>query len=129
MSLTTEYFWLVFFSAMGFIQVAAAQSRLKGLLLTQKPLVNRIIAGILIAPPAIVFFTWNYRNPVGIIEGSQQAGLFSLAALASIGVTVILGSILNHFQLKLGGPPESSIEALKDRTFFQAVLARLSWRR
>ena len=114
---------------MGFIQVAATQSRLKGLLLTQKPLVNRIIAGILIAPPAFVFFTWNYRNPVGIIEGSQQAGLFSLAALASIGVTVILGSILNHFHLKPDEPPAGSIEALKDRTFFQAILSRLTWRR
>ena len=129
MSLPTEYFWLVFFSATGFIQVAAAQSRLKGLLLTQKPLVNRIIAGILIAPSAIIFFTWNYRNPVGIIEGSQQAGLFSLAALASIGVTMILSSILNHFHLKTDVPPARSIEALKDRTFFQAILARLNWRR
>jgi hypothetical protein len=129
MSLAAEYFWLVFFAALGFIQVAAAQSRLKGLLLTQKPVLNRVVAGILITPGAIIFFTWNYRNPVGIIEGSQQAGLFSLAALASIGVTVILGSILNHFQLKPSVPPVGSIEDLKDRTFFQAILARLNCRR
>ena len=114
---------------MGFIQVAAAQSRLKGLLLSQKLVVNRIIAGGLIAPGAIIFFTWNYYNPVGIIEGSQQAGLFSLATLAAIGVTAILGSVLNHFRLKPSTPPAACIEALKDRTFFQAILGRLPWKR
>ena len=129
MSLSTEYFILVFCSAMGFIQVAAAQSRLKGLLLSQRPVLNRVIAGGLIAPGAIIFFTWNYYNPVGIIEGSQQAGLFSLATLSAIGVTIFLGSLTNHFLLKPSAPQPNCIEALKDRTFFQAILGRLPWKR
>ena len=129
MSLTTEYFWLVFISAMGFLQLAAAQSGLKGLLLTQNHLLNRIIAIILMIPGTIIFFTWNHRNPVGIIEGTQQAGLFSLASLLAICITALLGSVFNHARLKPSSAPPPSIEALKDRTFFQAILARLNWKR
>jgi hypothetical protein len=129
MSLGTEYFLLVFSASLGFIQIAAAKSRLKGLLFSQKTVLNQVVAGILIAPAALIFFTWNHRNPVGIIEGSQQAGLFSLATLSGVGITLILGSLLNHFRLKPSTPPSGCIEALRDRTFFQAVLGRLSWRR
>jgi len=129
MSLDTEYFILVFCSALGFIQIAAAKSGLKGLWVSQKPVLNRVIAGILIAPGAFFFFTWNHRNPVGIIEGSQQAGLFSLATLSAIIVTILVTSVINHFFLKPNEPLAPGLESLKDRTFFQAVLMRLKWRR
>ncbi|XUX01181.1 MAG: hypothetical protein TUN42_04125 [Dehalogenimonas sp.] len=129
MSLGTEYFILVFCSALGFIQAAANKSGLKGLLFSQKASVNRLVAGLLIAPGATIFFTWNYRNPVGIIEGSQQAGLFTLATLSAVGVTVILSSVLNHSRLKTTAPVQPCLEALKERTFVQALFARLKWRR
>jgi hypothetical protein len=129
MSLATEYFLLVLCAAIGFIQLAAARARLNGLLLSQQRVLNRVLAGILIAPGAIFFFTWNYRNPVGIIEGSQQAGLFSLATLGAVGVCLVLGSILNRFRSEQRKPCPPSIEALKDRTFFQALLARYKWKR
>lgn len=125
MSLGTEYFLMVFCSALGFIQIASAKSRLKGLLVSQKPALNQLIAGILLVPGAFFFFTWNYRNPVGIIEGSQQAGLFSLAVLAAIGATAITASVLNHTQLKSNEAVPSGLEALKSRTFLQAMVARL----
>jgi hypothetical protein len=129
MSLGTEYFLLVLSASLGFIQLAAAKSQLKGLLFSQKKVLNHILAGILIAPGALVFFIWNHRNPVGIIEGSQQAGLFSLATLSAVGITMILGSLLNHFRFKPVTAPADSMEALRDRTFFQAVLGRFKWKR
>jgi hypothetical protein len=128
MSLATEYFILVFIAALGFIQIAALRSHLKGLLFSQNPIVNYVISGLLIAPGAIFFFTWNYHNPVGIIEGAQQAELFAIAAALAVAATLILGSVLNYRRLKPVGPPSGSIEALKDRTFFQAFLERYLWK-
>ncbi|APV44440.1 hypothetical protein Dform_01106 [Dehalogenimonas formicexedens] len=129
MSLGSEYFLFVSCSALGFIQAAAIAGGLRGLLFSQNRLFARLITGALIAPGAIIFFTWNYRNPVGIIEGSQQAGLFSLAALSAIAITIIVSSLLNHSRLKTTVPVQSGLEALKERTYFQALSARLKWRR
>jgi hypothetical protein len=129
MSLAIEYFLLVFVAGLGFIQIAALHSNLKGLLFSQNPIINHVISGLLISPGAIFFFTWNYHNPVGIIEGAQQAGLFAIAATLAVVATLILGSVLNHRRLKPIRPPSGSIEALKDRTFFQAFLERYLWKR
>jgi hypothetical protein len=128
MSLATQYFWLVFSAAMGFAQVAAVQGGLKGLMLSQRIAFNRMLAGILIAFPAFLFFTWNYHNPVGIIEGTQQAGLFSLATLAALITTLMLSSVFN-FRLTATRNGSSGLEALKDRTFIQAFWARFGWKR
>jgi len=96
MSLTLEYFLFVLAAAMGFIQFAAGRGGLRGLLFSQNPRFNRALAVSLALPPMVAFFTWNYRNPVGIIEGAQQAGMFSLAVLAAMSLTMIMGSVFNQ---------------------------------
>jgi hypothetical protein len=128
MSLAIEYFLLVFAAAVGFIQFAAGRGGLKGLMFSQNPGFNRMLAAALALPPMIAFFTWNYRNPVGIIEGAQQAGLFTLAALSAVTLTLLLGSVLNHRRLSPAAPPGSGLEALKEITFFQALRSRCHWR-
>jgi hypothetical protein len=86
------------------------------------------LAYALIAPVMLAFFTWNYRNPVGIIEGAQQAGLFSLASVAAVAVTLFLGSVFNHSLLRAKERPQSCLDALKERTFFQAIWSRYFWK-
>ncbi len=129
MSLTLEYFLFVLAAAMGFIQFAAARGGLRGLLFSQNPRFNRALAVSLALPPMVAFFTWNYRNPVGIIEGAQQAGLFSLAVLSGVLLTMIMGSVFNHRKLSADTPLTSHMEDLKSMTFFQAFRTRYRWRR
>ncbi len=129
MSLTLEYFLFVTVAAMGFIQFAAARGGLKGLLFSQNFRFNRSLAISLALPPMVAFFTWNYRNPVGIIEGAQQAGLFSLAVLSAVAFTMIMSSVLNHRKLSSQTQPISCMEDLKTMTFFQAFRKRYRWKR
>ena len=99
MSLTQEYFFVVFVAAMGFIQFAAVRGGLKGLMFIQNFAFNRALAYVLMVPVMMVFFTGNYRNPVGIIEGAQQAGLFSLASVAALAATLVIASVINHAKI------------------------------
>jgi len=128
MSLAAEYFLLTFLAALGAIQYAAGRSGLKGLLFSQRPGRAKAVSAILALPPLALFFTWNYRNPVGIIEGAQQAGLFSLAVLAAVCTTLVLSSVLNHGRLSYCKAPAFCLEALKETTFFKAVLSRYWWK-
>ena len=129
MSLTLEYFLFVLAAAMGFIQFAAGRGGFKGLLFSQNLRFSRSLAVSLALPPMAAFFTWNYRNPVGIIEGAQQAGLFSLAVLSAVLLTMIASSLFNHHKLSSDTPPNSCMEDLKTMTFFQAFRARYLWKR
>jgi len=129
MSLTLEYFLFVLAAAMGFIQFAAGRGGLRGLLFSQNPRFNRALAVSLALPPMVAFFTWNYRNPVGIIEGAQQAGMFSLAVLAAMSLTMIMGSVFNHRRLSSDAKSTSCMEDLKNMTFFQAFRKRYLWKR
>lgn len=128
MSLTQEYLLLVFIAAMGFIQFAAVRGGLKGLMFIQNFTFNRALAYVLMVPVMMVFFTWNYRNPVGIIEGAQQAGLFSLASVAALVATLVIASVINHAKIGVKERPQSGLDALKDSTFFQAIRSRYFWR-
>jgi hypothetical protein len=129
MTLAQEYFLLVFMAAAGCIQVAAGHAGLRGLLLSQRRRVNLVLSGLLLAPSMFVLFTWNTRNPVGIIEGAEQAGLFSLSVLATVAATLLVSSLLNHRALKPVGRPGTGLEAMKEFTFFQAIRARYFWTR
>ena len=129
MTLATEYFLSVFLAATATIQFAVNRGGFRGIMFSQNASLNRMLATILLLPPAILFFTWNTHNPTGIIEGAQQAGLFSLAVLCAGAVTIVITSALN--QKKLTPPlhviPSDGLEALKQMTFLQAIMRR-SWK-
>lgn len=72
------------------------------------------------------FFSWNERNPTGVIEGAQQFGLFMLAIVASIGFTFIVSSVVKHWSLRGNTVRHDGFEALKEVTFFQAIWYRLN---
>lgn len=124
MSLTFEYFILVFVAGLGFLQFAAMKGGLRGIWLSLDPSRNRIYAAILSLPPMLAFFTWNYRNPVGIIEGAQQAGLFSLGAVLSVIFTLVISSLINHKGIKPSGMTAKGLESLKSNTYYQIMKAK-----
>lgn len=125
MTLAAEYFLSCFIAASAVIQLAAVKGRLYGLLVTQVVKLNVALAWLYLLVPGILFFTWNARNPTGIIEGAQQAGLFSLSVLCAGISTIVISSLLNHTKFTPPfGVPADSIEALKTMTFFQAVRTR-----
>jgi hypothetical protein len=128
MTLSVEYFLSSLIANVAVIQLAAIRSGLLGLLFSQNQLFNRITSIVALVIPAALFFTWNARNPTGIIEGAQQAGLFSLAVLSAGSFTFIMSSLVNHPKFT---PPVGTIvngiESLKQMTFFQAIRIRY-WR-
>ncbi|MEL7561852.1 hypothetical protein [Dehalogenimonas sp. 4OHTPN] len=125
MSLTFEYFLLVFIAGLGFLQFAAMKGGLRGIWLSLDLSKNRFYAAVLSFPAMLAFFTWNYRNPVGIIEGAQQAGLFSLAAALSVLFTIALSSLINRNKLKPSRKIDAGLEALRSHTYYQIIKAKL----
>ncbi|AKG53581.1 hypothetical protein DGWBC_0918 [Dehalogenimonas sp. WBC-2] len=129
MTLSVEYFLLVLFAALAAIQYAVSSGGFRGLMLIQDTMLNRGLATVMATPTMIALFTWNDRNPVGVIEGAQQAGLFTLASLLAVMLVLFLSSILNHH--RFSSPTEKQVfglEALKNMTFFQALLKRFTWK-
>ncbi|MCL2140910.1 MAG: hypothetical protein FWH42_04490 [Dehalococcoidia bacterium] len=140
MDLSVQYFLLVFIGVLGAIQACAARAGLRGLIFTlwfdawlhskwpnlklNYTHLSYILALVTILPVAIVFFTWNEHSEVGIIEGSQQSGLFMLATLVGGVFTLLLSSLTNHWQLQGFNTQSKGLEALKENTWVQII-----WRR
>ncbi|MCL2281334.1 MAG: hypothetical protein FWC25_01565 [Dehalococcoidia bacterium] len=139
--LVWRYSVVVFAAVLGIIQVASAHAGLCGLLFilckarvrlwpshyywTITPLYfSYLFAVITVVPSLAYLFMWNSYNEVGIIEGSEQAGLFVLSTLAAGLFSLFLSSIINHWQLRHNRTQAQGIEALKEITWFQAF-----WRR
>jgi len=138
--LAAEYSLLVFLSGLGILQAAAAHNGLRGLLFLPYQAFNvplrvwpsgyrllpgfswgYLVAAALIIPAMLDFFFWNHRNAVGIIEGSQQAGLFFLSMLSAVAFTFLAGSLVNHWRLRNNHTRAVGLEALRDITWAQAV--------
>ena len=124
MSLSAEYFISVFIAALAVIQLSAARAGLRGLIFGGRSANAYYIAIPLLLIAGTLFFTWNDRNPTGVIEGAQQAGLFSLAVAVSALITILITSIINHKRLKPAGSAIPGLEGLRNMTFFQVVRSR-----
>jgi len=139
--LSLEYAALVFTAVLGVIQVAAANAGLIGLLFAPGTVRIRwfpsgrrwtltyrhfsyLFAAVTVLPALGFFFVWNYYNGTGIIEGSQQSGLFILSTAAAGIFSLIASSLINQWRLQNHQTQARGLEALKEVTWFQAV-----WRR
>jgi len=123
-SLSIKYCLAVFIAGIGIYQLAAGRSNLKGVLFFQSKLWTYILGCITIIPSLYYFFSWNYRNATGIIEGSQQAGLFVGSMAAALLITLFVSSWLNHSRLPVAKACDTGIEALRTATFLQALRRR-----
>ncbi len=138
--LALEYSLLVFFAGVGILQAAAAYNGLRGLLFFPYQAFNSplrvwpsgyrlvqhfswgyIFAAVTIVPVMVDFFFWNQRNATGVIEGSEQAGLFFLSMAAAMVFTLVTGSIINHWRLRHNQARGEGLEVLKDITWAQAL--------
>jgi hypothetical protein len=139
--LSWEYSILVFVAVLGVIQAAAANAGLRGLLFAPGTVRIRfwpaskrwtltylhfsiLFAAVTVLPALGYFFVWNSHNATGIIQGSEQAGLFVLSTAAAGIFSLIMSSLINQWRLQHNQTDAKGLEALKDITWFQAV-----WRR
>jgi len=132
LELALEYFGLVVLLSIATIQLSSGFAGLKGIMFIQNPRANCFIALLIMFPCLGSIATWNWRNPIGIIEGGQQFYLFMLAIISAIGLTIVISSLLNHSRFKNNDTTlENGFEALKSRTYLQAIIMRLrnvKWR-
>ncbi len=139
--LSREYSLLVFVAVLGVIQVSAANSGLRGLLFAPGAVRIRfwpsgrrwaltyvhfsyLFGAVTILPALGYFFVWNSHNGTGIIQGSEQAGLFVLSTAAGGIFSLLASSLINQWRLQRNQTHANGLEALKEITWFQAI-----WRR
>jgi hypothetical protein len=139
--LATEYSILVFVAVLGVIQAAAANAGLRGLLFAPGTVRIRffpsgrrwtltylhfsyLLAAVTVLPALGFFFVWNSHNATGIIQGSEQAGLFMLSTAGGGIFSLVASSLINQWRLQNNQTQAEGLGALKDITWFQAV-----WRR
>ena len=133
----TDYFLLVFVSALGVIQIGASFGGLSGLLFLQAPKAARALGTVLAVAPFIWFFSTGERNIndyQGGLDAPTQALFFFLGTLAAGGVTFIVSSAVN-WRMDRGAPaPEDGMDALRNASWARALAASLhywrkNWRR
>ncbi len=124
----TDYFLLVFVSALGVIQIGASFGGLSGLLFLQAPKATRALGTVLAVVPFIWFFATGERNIndyQGGLDAPTQALFFFLGTLAAGGVTFIVSSAVN-WRMDSGTPaPEEGMDALRDATWVSALATSL----
>lgn len=123
--LALKYSLFVFLAVCALLQLAAIRNNLKGLLFFKNRSLTTGLSIVVLIGVAACFFTWNYFNAIGVIEGSQQAGFFALSASLAILVTLFASSWINrslNLQVKT---PKSGLPALENATFLQ--LLRNTW--
>jgi hypothetical protein len=124
-----KYTVLAFTAVVGVLQAVAAYNNLRGMLFFRYRLTGYIFGALAMAAPLVVFFTWNYHFPIGIIQGSEQTGLFCLATLAAIIFTAVLSSLIH---IRFANPQASQAEgldAVRETSFFRAFWGRITRKR
>ncbi len=129
----TDYFLLVFVSALGVIQIGASFGGLRGLLFLKATKADRALGTILAVAPFIWFFAAGERNIndyQGGLDAPTQALFFFLGTLAAGGVTFTVSSAVN-WRMDRGAPaPEDGMDALRNATWVKALAASLQhWRK
>lgn len=124
--LSMEYIALVFLAVVGVLQLAAMHGCWNKLVFFQNRLLGHILSVLLVIAPLILLFTWNYRNATGIIQGTEQAGLFVLSMVLAILFTLVLSSALNHSEPDTVQGQKEGLEVLKGMTYLKAISRLLS---
>ena len=132
LELAFEYYGLVVLLSTSTIQLASSYRSLKGVTFIPNPKLNCALALVIMLPCLAALATWNWRNPVGIIEGAQQFYLFMLGIISAVGLTIIISSLVNHSRFKnTVAPLVPGFESLNQKTYFQALsesLRKIKWR-
>jgi hypothetical protein len=111
------------------LQLVASYNELRGVSFFSRKVYGYLFAAFTVGPVLARFFTWNSRNPTGIVEGREQFSFFLLALVAAIGFTLVASSLLNNGRLRGSYVQRDGLEALRETTFFQALRQRFGKRR
>ncbi len=118
--LAVEYLAFTFFACMGVLQWVAVRRQLQGLcFLSSRPWGYGLSLGFMVTPFALFFLSRDRIQPG--LEGLQQLVLFSLAAFLAVAFTIVVASLLKRRSLSPDQEAATGLEALRDRTYFQAV--------
>lgn len=115
-----DYFLMVLIAAIGILQIAAAQSGLKGLSFFKKPILDRLFGLIAIVGGFCFFYGTEYRN-VRSLEGSQQFEYYLAGVAAAVFLTLVVSSLINFNLRGSVGREERGLEALKKTNYFRAL--------
>lgn len=113
LSLSWRYWLLVFLAILGILQGAAARNNLRGLFFFRYRAGSYLFAALAIGFPLYIFFNWNYRYATSVIEGCEQAGLFTLAALAATLSTLVISSAIRSASFKRPAAQRPGLKAHK----------------
>ncbi|MSQ05630.1 MAG: hypothetical protein EXR54_08985 [Dehalococcoidia bacterium] len=123
---TGDYTVLLFFAALGAIQIAAALNGLKGLLFLHHRLASLSLGAVLIAGAAAWFFVSEPRNVPDYTRGlnaTQQFAGFCMGAGGASTLTALVAAML-HPSLGAGTPAlPPGLDGLRDSHY-----PRLLWR-
>jgi len=92
--LYTEYFGLSLLASFGVIQAATGHSGRTYLFIFEKKIHGYIFAALTVISSLAGFFTWNWRNPTGVVEGTQQFLLFCLAFAVALVLSFLVSSVV-----------------------------------
>ena len=123
-----DYFILVFIASCGVIQIAAAYSRLHGLLILARPCMSTSLGLLLTLTPIIWFFISEPRNVPDTadgLDGNQQAALFTIGAIAAIFVTLVVSSLRNIRMKPSLTHENSGLDALSKSNYVNALYTRI----
>jgi hypothetical protein len=120
-SLSLKYCLLVFLAVLGILQGAAARNNLRGLFLFGYRALSYVFAALAIGFSLFIFFNWNSRYATSVIEGSEQAGLFTLGVVGAVFCTVVVSSVIKSASFKRQAVHPHGLEALKKATIFNII--------
>jgi hypothetical protein len=119
--LSLKYWLLVFLAVLGVLQGAAARNNLRGLFFFGRRSLSYVFAALAIGFSLFIFFTWNSRYATGIVEGAEQAGIFTLGILAAVFCTLVVSSAIGSVSFKRQSGHPHGLEALKKATIFNIL--------
>ncbi len=133
--LAGHYLLFVFIAACGVIQLAAAYSKLWGLLFFKKRVPSYIFAAVAIGGAFGWFFGCdNHMEEIMHtgLEGAQQVRFFLLATIVAAFFTLILSSVINRGLSSSSEQPEVSagitkegLDTLREENYLRALLSSI----
>jgi hypothetical protein len=128
LELSLWYCLFVFMAVVGLIQTTAVHNDLKGISFFRNKYHTYIFAALTIGGSLFALFTWNYWYDTGIIEGSQQLGLFAASVSLAMIITLLVSSAVNHALVRQVVTHGEGLESLKTATFIHVMRNRLKRR-
>ena len=107
-----KYSMLAFLAVMGVLQFVAARNSLHQFLFFRNRVVSYAFSLVTVGFSFYYFFTWNSRFQTGVIEGAEQAGLFSLAALTALICSLVFSYTVRSTANKSRPVPEPKIKVI-----------------